>query len=46
MLQATELTKAYNGVIALNKLNLTVNSGEIFCLLGANGHRSFQFKHL
>jgi ABC-2 type transport system ATP-binding protein len=37
MLQATELTKAYNGAIALNKLNLTVNSGEIFCLLGANG---------
>lgn len=37
MLQASELTKAYNGVIALNKLNLTVNSGEIFCLLGANG---------
>jgi ABC-2 type transport system ATP-binding protein len=37
MLQATELTKAYNGIIALNKLNLNVNSGEIFCLLGANG---------
>ena len=37
MLEARELTKAYNGVLALNKLNLTVNSGEIFCLLGANG---------
>lgn len=37
MLEAHELTKAYNGAIALNKLNLTVNNGEIFCLLGANG---------
>lgn len=37
MLETRELTKAYNGVLALNKLNLTVNGGEIFCLLGANG---------
>jgi ABC-2 type transport system ATP-binding protein len=37
MLEAHELTKAFNGVLALNKLSLTVQSGEIFCLLGANG---------
>lgn len=37
MLKALELTKTYNGVFALNNLNLTVNSGEMFCLLGANG---------
>jgi len=37
MIQATNLTKRYNGQTALNNLNLTVNSGEIFCLLGQNG---------
>lgn len=37
MLQAIDLTKNYNGQIALNNLNLTVNQGEIFCLLGQNG---------
>jgi ABC-2 type transport system ATP-binding protein len=37
MLQATALTKRYNGVTALDSLNLTVQPGEVFCLLGANG---------
>jgi ABC-2 type transport system ATP-binding protein len=37
MLQAIELTKNYQNQIALNKLNLTVKPGEIFCLLGQNG---------
>jgi ABC-2 type transport system ATP-binding protein len=37
LLQAQDLTKHYNGVLALDRLNLTVAGGEIFCLLGGNG---------
>ena len=37
MLQATGLTKRYDGQIALDSLNLTIERGEVFCLLGANG---------
>ncbi len=43
VVQATNLTKIYKGfwskrrLVALNDLNLTVNSGEIFGLLGPNG---------
>lgn len=37
MLQAKNLTKKYGNFTALNTLNLLVNEGEIFCLLGANG---------
>ena len=38
MLQAIDLTKRYeDGLLALDHLNLTVQGGEIFCLLGANG---------
>lgn len=37
MLQAQDLTKYYNGMLALDRLNLTVAGGEIFCLLGGNG---------
>lgn len=37
MLHAQNLTKQYNGVLALDRLNLDVASGEIFCLLGGNG---------
>ena len=37
MLKATNLTKIYDGVTALDALNLTVQPGEVFCLLGANG---------
>jgi len=37
MLEAINLTKKYGEYQALNKLNLTVDKGEIFCLLGQNG---------
>ena len=37
MLQAKNLTKIYGEQTALNGLNLTINEGEIFALLGQNG---------
>jgi len=37
MLQAKSLTKKYGEHTALNSLDLTVERGEIFCLLGQNG---------
>ncbi len=37
MLEAINLTKKYNGATALDALNLKINAGEVFCLLGANG---------
>ena len=37
ILQITNLTKEFSNHKALNNLNLTVNKGEIFCLLGQNG---------
>lgn len=37
MLHAKDLTKHYDGVKALDKLNLSVDAGDIYCLLGANG---------
>jgi len=37
MLQAKGLTKVYGEHTALNGLDLTVQRGEIFCLLGQNG---------
>jgi len=38
MLQAIDLSKRYeDGNLALDSLNLEINPGEIFCLLGANG---------
>lgn len=38
MLQAVGLTKRYeDGLVALDHLDLTVENGELFCLLGANG---------
>lgn len=36
-LEASNLTKNYNGHTALNNLNLRLQKGEIFCLLGQNG---------
>lgn len=36
-LEAIELTKQFNDQVALNKLNLSLKDGEIFCLLGQNG---------
>ncbi len=38
MLEAINLSKVYDsGPAALDGLNLRVEPGEIFCLLGANG---------
>ena len=38
MIEAINLSKRYeDDVLALNALNLKVNPGEIYCLLGANG---------
>jgi len=37
ILQAKNLTKKYGEHTALDQLNLTVNTGDIYCLLGANG---------
>lgn len=37
MLEAIKLSKSYGDHLALNNLDLTVNGGEVFCLLGANG---------
>lgn len=37
MLKALKLSKNYNGQTALDSLNLNIEAGEIFCLLGANG---------
>ena len=38
MIEAVNLTKRYeDGVLALDAINLRVNPGEIYCLLGANG---------
>lgn len=37
MLEAVDLTKHYGAQLALDRLNLTVRGGEIYCLLGANG---------
>lgn len=37
MLQAVNLTKRYKEQTALNNLNLQINQGEIYCLLGQNG---------
>lgn len=37
MLQAKELTKTYGDHLALDRLNLEIPAGEVFCLLGPNG---------
>lgn len=37
MFEANDLSKSYNGTVALHPLNLRIEPGEIFCLLGANG---------
>ncbi|MBC7928957.1 MAG: ABC transporter ATP-binding protein [Rubrivivax sp.] len=37
MLEAINLSKRYNGTVALDALNLRIEPGEVFCLLGANG---------
>jgi ABC-2 type transport system ATP-binding protein len=37
VLQATQLSKHYGNHSALSNLNLSINKGDIFCLLGQNG---------
>ncbi len=37
MISTNNLTKKYDQLIALDQLNLNVEQGDIFCLLGANG---------
>lgn len=37
MIVTTNLTKKYGDFTALNNLNLNIQPGEIYCLLGANG---------
>lgn len=37
LLRAVDLVKSYDGVPALKGLNLEIESGEVYCLLGANG---------
>lgn len=37
MIKTNNLTKRYGDFTALNNLNLEIQKGEIFCLLGANG---------
>ena len=38
MIEAIDLTKRYeDGLLAVDHLNLNIEEGEIFCLLGANG---------
>lgn len=37
MIEALQLSKTFNGVAAVNALDLTIKPGEVFCLLGANG---------
>ena len=37
MLEAKQLTKKFGSLTALDRLDLTVETGEIVCLLGANG---------
>ena len=37
MLQAAKLTKSYGEIEALKGLDMTVEGGDIYCLLGANG---------
>jgi len=37
MIETKNLTKAFGKLLAVNNLNITVNSGEIYGFLGPNG---------
>ena len=37
MIEAIELSKKFDGVTAVDALNLHIHAGEVFCLLGPNG---------
>jgi len=42
VIRTVDLTRRYeNGVLAVEGLNLQVQKGEIFVMLGANGERIF-----
>jgi ABC-type proline/glycine betaine transport system ATPase subunit len=36
VLKTIGLTKHYNGIVAVDDVNLVVKSGDVFCLLGAS----------
>ena len=36
-IETKNLTKEYNKKVVVNKLNLTINEGELYSLLGVNG---------
>ena len=46
MLEAVQLSKRFNGHAALSDLDLKVEAGEVFCLLGANGAGKTTTLHL
>lgn len=46
MLEAIHLTKQFGDQVALNDLNLRIDPGEVFCLLGANGAGKTTTLHL
>lgn len=37
MIKINSLTKSYGKNLILDSLNLNLNSGEVYCLLGKNG---------
>ena len=37
VLEAKDITKRFPGVLALDKVDLVLNSGEIHCIVGENG---------
>jgi ABC-type sugar transport system ATPase subunit len=37
LLEVKDVTKAFAGVVAVNRLDLTVDEGEIVALVGENG---------
>ena len=37
LIEARQLTKTFNGVTAVDALDLAIKPGEVFCLLGSNG---------
>ena len=37
LLTTTDLTMRFGGVIAVDRVNFAVNSGELRCLIGPNG---------
>jgi ABC-2 type transport system ATP-binding protein len=37
MIEAVDLTKSFGATLAVDRLNLSIAPGDVFCLLGANG---------